>query len=377
MEIAIIGAGIGGLTTAIALHRKGYSVRVFEAASHLKPAGAGIVLAQNAVKAFQHLGIADQILPYGQKLDQFSILKQDGKALSKGPLTPNPLFANFAIHRHLLHEGLLRCLKEIPLSLGKAVTGFQEQKDHVILRFADGDTYTTDWVVAADGIHSPIRQQLFPKVQPQYAGYTCWRAVAETHGLHLTHASETWGANGRFGIVPLPDQKVYWFACLTASAQDPQMAAIGLSDLARHFAKFHTPIPEILSQTNPQALLHHDIYDLPNLTRFAHNRILLLGDAAHATTPNMGQGACQAIEDAVFLAEWMAKLDNPVHAFQAFEKSRIARTQGIVKQSRRMGQIAQSGNPLVMGLRNTLLRLVPLSLQQKQLEKILNIEYEV
>jgi 2-polyprenyl-6-methoxyphenol hydroxylase-like FAD-dependent oxidoreductase len=177
------------------------------------------------------------------------------------------------------------------------------------------------------------------------------------------------------GMVPLPEGKVYWFACLNAPEKDPAMAQLSLKQLANYFATYHAPIPELLASKHPDAILHHDITDLPDLPQFAHGRVLLLGDAAHATTPNMGQGACQAIEDAVILAELCAQHPDLQQAFLSFDANRKARTQGIVRQSRRIGQLAQSQNRLVMAIRDTLLRLTPVRVQQRQLEKVLNVKF--
>lgn len=378
MKIAISGGGIAGLTTAIALQKIGLSVDVYESAPIIKPLGAGIVLASNAVRAFQEIGIADSILPEGKMIDSMVIRNQKGKALTQSAgaslkkVIPGQ---NLAIHRAALHQVLIDQLPENAIHLGKRITAFTELSNCVQLHFANGETEQVDYLLACDGIHSPIRQQIFPDIHPRYAGYTCWRAIVHLPDLDYPQASETWGKGGRMGIVPLKDGYYYWFACLSGPANDPKLNKFSTAELLEAFGKYHAPIPEVLRQTPAESIIHGDICDLPPLPHYANGRVLLMGDAAHATTPNMGQGACQAIEDAVILAKEWSILKNPQAAFQSFNDRRMARTQGIIRQSAKIGQLAQSSNPIVIALRNTLFRLIPPSIQAKQLKKVLDVEF--
>ncbi len=193
--------------------------------------------------------------------------------------------------------------------------------------------------------------------------------------LKINQASETWGTNGRFGIAPLANDQLYWFACINAPRNDPKMGAMKVLDLLANFKEYHDPIPRILEHTEDHQLIWNDIIDLSPIGQFAFDRIVLVGDAAHATTPNMSQGACQAIEDAYVLADEMSKGEEYSKAFIAFEKRRIDRTDFIVNTSWKMGKLAQLENPFLCGIRNFALRNTPKSFHDKQLEKIFKTDF--
>jgi 2-polyprenyl-6-methoxyphenol hydroxylase-like FAD-dependent oxidoreductase len=380
-QYTILGGGIAGLTAAIALKQKGIRATVFEAAPEIKPLGAGLLLAANAVKGYERLGIAEKIVARGRALPTFSILDQQGRIITSADAAKIGRqygLHNFAIHRAALHEALLAELEAGQVQTGKRATHFEKLNDGAIeIHFADGSTQRTDYLVVAEGIHSAIRRQLLPDSESRYAGYTCWRAVVETPPAlaGLSTASETWGKDGRFGIVPIAGDKIYWFACINARQNDPAMRAVKVADLQQFFQKFHPTVQAILENTRDADLIWNDIIDLKPIEKFAFGNIVLIGDAAHATTPNMGQGACQAIEDAVILADELDKKADPVAAFAAFEKRRLERVHYIVNNSWRLGKIAQLNHPWLVALRNALFRLVPESVNEGQLKALLETDF--
>lgn len=377
-QFTVIGAGIAGLTTAIALRQLGLNVTVFESAPIIKPLGAGLALAANAVKAFQKLGIADSIISAGRLLDAFVVQDKQGRTITR---TDSKAIGhkygtdNFTIHRAALHQQLLKHADGISLITGKRAIQVDQTTQGLILTFDDDTTHQTDYLTVADGIHSAIRQQLVPDSKPRYAGYTCWRAVIDSTGLNLSEATETWGTNGRLGLVPLANNQLYWFACLNAPANDARMRQFTTHDLLRVFGDYHAPIPEVLARTNDKDLLWNDIMDLKPLSHYAFGNIALLGDAAHATTPNMGQGACQAIEGAVVLADELAKGGSVPDAFRRFEQRRLKRTHYIINNSRRIGQMAQVQSPLLTWLRNGLFRLLPPSVNEQQFKTLYTVDF--
>lgn len=380
-QFTILGGGIAGLTAAIALKQKGIRAIVFEAAPEIKPFGAGLLLAANAVKGYERLGIAEKIVARGLALPTFSILDQRGCVITSADAAKIGRqygLHNFAIHRAALHEALLAELEPGQVQTGKRATRFEKLGDDAIeIYFTDGTTQRTDFLIVAEGIHSAVRQQLLPDSEPRYAGYTCWRAVVGTPPAlaGLTTASETWGRDGRVGIVPLAGEKIYWFACVNARQNDPVMRDVKVADLQRMFQKFHPAVRTILENTRDEDLIWNDIIDLRPIEKFAFGNIVLIGDAAHATTPNMGQGACQAIEDAVILADELGKNTEPSAAFAAFEKRRLKRTHFIVNNSWRLGKIAQLSRPWLVALRNALFRLVPESVNERQLKTLLETDF--
>ncbi len=377
-QYTILGGGIAGLTAAIALRQKGIPAHVFESAPEIKPVGAGLVLAANAIKGYVKLGIAEKIIARGRLLPTFSILDRQGRRITHADaarIGRKYGIHNFAIHRPELHEALLAELDPAFLHTGAYAEKVEQAGGRLRVHFRDGAVHETDYLIVADGIHSPIRRQLVPGSTPRYAGYTCWRAVIDNPGLDLSGATETWGTRGRFGIVPLANSRIYWFACVNAPQNDPAMRNLGIRGVQRIFEKFHEPIPAILAATRDENLLWNDIIDLKPIPRFAFGNIVLIGDAAHATTPNMGQGACQAIEDAVILADELAAHTDPAAAFAAFERRRLARTHFIVNNSWTLGRIAQWSNPWLAGLRDALFRLIPESANEQQLKRVLEVDF--
>ncbi|MEL6845129.1 MAG: FAD-dependent monooxygenase, partial [Bacteroidota bacterium] len=299
----IIGGGIGGLCTAIALQRKGIEVMVYERVPKLVGLGAGLVLAPNAMKALYDIGIAEEIIDISRAMKIMGIRSRKGSWLSKNDMqyfANKRGYGNYTVHRGELHEAFLALLKPDSLVEGKECVGLQQTEDQVQLQFADGTEAIGEYVIGADGIHSPVRKAVAPDSRLRYAGYTCWRGVVED--VPVEEFSETWGENGRFGVVPLTRDRVYFFATKNAPQNDSQMANWTAADLAANFEGYHEPIGRVLEAAEGFPLLWNDIIDLEPLKQYAYDRVLLTGDAAHATTPNMGQGACMAIVDAAALA---------------------------------------------------------------------------
>jgi 2-polyprenyl-6-methoxyphenol hydroxylase-like FAD-dependent oxidoreductase len=375
-SIAITGGGISGLTTAIALQRIGLNPIIFEAAPEIREIGAGIGLGANAFKALHYLGIDKAVLEAGRDLSTFIIYNEKGKVLSKtvpGRHQYGP--ENFAIHRAVLHNILLSHVDPQSVRTNKRLTDIVQENGKLLLQFSDGYTEQFDHLVAADGIHSVVRKKLLPGSSVNYSGYTCWRAVIDNSTLQWQQSSETWGRKGRFGMVPLQFDKIYWYACLNTPPGNEQMKKYTVQDLKRHFGHFHQPVAAVLDLTKNEDLVQGDIIDLEPINRFAFDNIVLTGDAAHATTPNLGQGACQAMEDAVVLAQEIKKSNDFSQAIRYFEQRRLKRTHMIARQSRMLGKIAQLENPLAIAMRNALLRLTPGSIREKEMRKIFEVDF--
>lgn len=380
-EIVVLGGGIAGLTAAIALNQLGKPPVVLEAAPSLKAIGAGLGLGANAIKAFEKLGIGEDVIRHGRGLRSFTICDQRGNPITETESAVlsrkfgTQTFALFAIHRAALYEILLSKLNRELIRTNQKAIEVAQGEDSVTVKFDDGTVQEARFLIAADGIHSIVRKKLLPDSIARYAGYTCWRAVIENPGLNPEVSSETWGPGRRFGIVPLAENQLYWFACTNAPQNDPRYGDFRVADLRRHFADFHDPIPAILEHTSDEELLWNDILDLKPIDRYAFRNILLIGDAAHATTPNLGQGACQAIEDAVILADEIGRHSEIPTAFRRFEARRVQRTHFVTNTSWRVGKIAQIKYPWLATLRNALFRLVPAGLNEKQFEKLYTVDF--
>lgn len=382
MKAIVIGAGIAGLAAAKGLQRIGWKVEVYEQAAELKPLGAGLVLSANALKALRVLGLLQGVLKAGQPLNSFKILNQRGKVLAN---TNHLLLSEdlgiqscISIHRGDLQQQLLEELLPLQPKLGKRCKALVQDDKGVRVSFEDGTSDWADLIIACDGLHSVVRQLVAPDAKKRYAGYTCWRGIAQGYpaGLSPEQATESWGSGDRFGIVPLKKGRVYWFACLNApEPQDAKMKAFDLPALQKQFSGYHQPVQELLKNTPAEALVWNDIVDLDPLPTYTYNRVVLVGDAAHATTPNMGQGACQALEGTAVLMAQLAKL--PLQeALQAYDRLRVGRASGIVAQSWQLGKIAHLSNPLGVWLRDKLFPLIPKAVNDKQLKTLLNVELE-
>ena len=380
--IGVVGAGIGGLCTAIALHQKGFNVTVFEHSLELKPVGAGLILATNAMKALAVLKLAEVVQSHGKALRQFRLESAAGIALSVSDSQASQqrygVAGNYALHRADLQALLLAQLPLGTVQLGKRYMGLHQDANGVEIQFADGTTARTDLLIACDGVHSAMRQHFLPASRPRYAGYTCWRGVASllpALGLPNDVAAEAWGHRGRLGMVPLTNDRVYWYACLNAAARDTQLAQAGPLDLARLF-RHHLPgRVAVLAATPVAQITHHDIIDVPPIRQFVFGRVVLLGDAAHAMTPNLGQGACQAIEDAVVLANCLAVPGPYSERLHAYERRRLPRTTQLVQRSWQIGKVAQWENRGLVFFRNALLRYLPAALNEQQQIFLNNVDF--
>ncbi len=377
--IAISGGGIAGLSAAIALRQAGYNPVIFESVPSLKTMGAGLALAANALKAFDYLGVGQDIVRHGRKLSSFVIYDEKGKVITRNDslrISEKYGLDNLTIHRADLHKVLLSRLDKSALFFDKKAVDFESSGDKIMLKFEDGSFFETDYLIVADGIHSPLRKKLLPDSEPRFAGYTCWRAVIENCESDIKQASETWGTAGRFGIVPLANNKIYWFACINTTRNNETLKKYTIEDLQRHFGDFHAPIPAILKKTRNEQLIWNDIIDLKPIERYAFGNILFIGDAAHATTPNMGQGASQAVEDAAFLLSELRKTGDFGSAFRNFETRRLERTHYITNKSWKIGKAAQLENKCLASIRNAVIRMLPERVNERQFEILYNINFE-
>ena len=378
MKFTIVGAGIGGLTAAIALRQKGFEVEIFESFPEMKKMGAGIVLANNAMQVFQRLGLSEMIYKNSNHISSLKLVDEKLATLTEINLKSfeQKLGTHYAaIHRGTLQELLLKNFPTEHLHLGKRVKQLIEIDDKIQLYFEDGTSHQTNVLIGADGIHSVIRKHFFPKTAIRNAYQVCWRGITKMKlPERFQHEiNESWGKGTRFGIVPLADGEVYWFAL--ANYKNDFRTEFHEANLEKMFSDYDPIVAKIIHSTPTDKIIVNEINDLKPIKKWHTNNVCLIGDAAHATTPNMGQGACQSIEDALALSVCLENEKNIVKAFSNFQKLRIKKANGVINQSWQVGKIAQLENYFGRKIRNSIMRMTPNSLGKKQSAKIFELNF--
>ena len=372
MRALVVGGGIGGLAAGIALRRVGLEVVVVEQARTLEAVGAGLGLAANAVQALERIGITDAIRARAQGAERLVALKPNGDAIVDLPLDGREMFG---VHRADLQEVLVTALGEQSLWLGTACSGFSDEGDRVTVTLDGGEQLEGDLLVAADGIRSKSRAWLIGDGPPEYAGYTGWRAVTQFEDPSLRgRMTETWGRGVRFGLIPIGGGRLYWFVSESRAEPDAPMIEGRRDHLARLVRGWHEPIEAAVAATPEGAISGTGIYWRRPTRTWGRGRVTLLGDAAHPMTPDLSQGAAQALEDAVVLAASLRDADDPVAGLRTYEAARRDRTAQVVKRSRAAGKLAQASSAFGAAARDLLIGALPSRLHGIQQARIVDIE---
>ncbi|WP_426455590.1 FAD-dependent urate hydroxylase HpxO [Acinetobacter sp. KB005] len=309
MNVVIIGAGMGGLTTGIALKKFGHQVRIFEQTEKILPVGAAISLWSNGVKCLNYLGLTEKIAQLGGQMDDLAYV--DGLTgdvmtqFSLSPLIEEVGQRPYPVARSDLQNMLMDEFGRDQIYLGKKMVSLDDKVDFVEVHFADGNSTQADLVIGADGTHSLTRAYVLgQQVQRRYAGYVNWNGLVEiSEDLAPAQQWTTYVGEGkRASLMPVADGKFYFFLDVPLPAGLENNRDEYKKLLKQYFSDWCLPVQQLIERLDPQKTNRVEIHDIEPFTQFYKGRVVILGDAAHSTTPDIGQGGCQAMEDAIYLA---------------------------------------------------------------------------
>lgn len=375
-KIAIIGGGIGGLTAAAALARRGLDAEIYEQAPALEEVGAGVGLWPNALRALEPIGLAGKVGQLAESIARQGLKRPDGTWLMYFPteLMNKRWGAGFTVvHRAELQSLLAAQLDAATIHLGARCTGFQDTGKAVTASFEDGREVKADVLVGADGVHSVVRTALFGPARLRYRGYSVVRSLTPSGSVPpLSEGIETWGRGARFGLAPASGDRVIWYAMWNTPAggdHDGDTAA----RLRTLFGVWHDPIPAVIEATPESAIVRNDIYDRWPTRTWTRGLVALIGDAIHPMTPDLAQGACQAIVDATTLADCLAEPGDAQAALREYQRRRWRNAAAATLFARNSGSMGQWQGRIACAARDGLMRGLPLSLQLRQLDLVLAI----
>jgi FAD-dependent urate hydroxylase len=353
LKVIIVGAGIGGLTAGIALRQAGYEVEIYDRVRELRPAGAGISLWSNGVKVLNRLGLGSKMAEIGGLMNRMQYRRHTGELLNDIDLTPlieevgqRP----YPVARADLQQMLLEAYGE-EVRLECKCVGVHQDETGVTAYFENGHAARGDLLVAADGVRSILRQYVLDeKVEPDYAGYVNWNGLVPV--APDLAPRDTWmiyvGEHQRASLMPVGSDRFYFFFDVPMTKEEAQQAGDIRSDLTAFFAGWADPVQTLIQRLDPEKtnrVLIHSVGPLPQMVR---GRIALLGDAAHTTCPDLGQGGCQALEDALVLTHYLMTTNLGIeYALKRYERERMERANPVVEKARRRAEQIHGKDPNV------------------------------
>jgi 2-polyprenyl-6-methoxyphenol hydroxylase-like FAD-dependent oxidoreductase len=359
-RILIVGAGIAGLALGRALRLKGFRPDIIERVDSWSTVGAGLYIPGNGARALESLGLADKVLARSVRIARQRILDQKGRQLAEVELAPfwNPVGPCLGIPRSELH-GILLAGVGLPIRLGTTVKAVSQEAGSVDVVFADGSSGTYDLLVGADGIRSSIRQLAFGGPEPRPLGQASWRFVIDDPGPH-----DAWtvmlGPRRAFLRVPAGPNRLYCYVdLLTPATEDPSHG--DLDRLRALFEDFAEPVPSILGNLDGFDSIHFAPIEEVVVDTCVHKRVVLVGDAAHATSPNMAEDASMALEDALVLTHVLTTHGSVDEALLSFSARRRARLRWVRQRTHRRDRV----RTLPVPIRNASIRFLGAALYRQ------------
>ncbi|MEJ3743473.1 FAD-dependent monooxygenase [Actinomycetes bacterium KLBMP 9797] len=359
-RVLIAGGGIGGLTTAVALRKAGIKATIFERAPALRASGSGLHLWTNAMLALADLGLADAVCEVGPVHEHCDFRSWRGDVLATWPIgqfIERHGQATVAIGRRELMAILADALGDQELHLGAEVVGYEQDAHGVTALFADGRRERGSVLVAADGIHSVLRRQMLGDDPPRFNGYVAWRAAIDFEHDLVPYGSfcSMYGHGKRFVYYDIARGRLHWMSVTNAPPGGVDAGGVRDMLLERHKG-WMEPIAEILRATDESKIIRSDILDRKPDKQWIDGRVVLLGDSAHPMSFNTGQGACQAIEDALVLAQSLAARSDTPAALREYQTQRQPRTAASQRASWFLGRLGALSNPVAVAMRHRLIK---------------------
>lgn len=349
----IIGAGIGGLATAMALTQTGTECEIYEAVKEIKPVGAAISIWPNGVKCLRHLGLGHLIDLHGGRMESMAYMRHDtAAALTQFSLMPlQEITGELArpIARSQLQLGMLSHWGNQHIEFGKRLTHITEEDNQVTAFFDDGSTASGDFLIAADGANSVLRAHIVGHHSPRtYAGYVNWNGlVALGDDIATPNQWTTFVGEGkRVSLMPIADGRFYFFFDVPLPVGLPENRLTLRDDLYRYFSNWAPPVQKLIGLLDPETTNRIEIHDTTPFSPIVKGRLALVGDAAHHTTPDIGQGGCMALEDAVVLGEIFARTQSGTieDNFRTYQAARVQRTSDLIWKARKRSDTTHGKN---------------------------------
>ena len=361
IHIAIIGAGIGGMTAAVTLAQKGFKVNVFEQAPELSEVGAGLTVTPNATKGLIYLGLGQAMEKIGMAHDLQGVRHYQTKEmivpLKRGKHMLEKYGAyQFQVHRADIHDILIESLeKHSPgcVFVDHQLVGLDEKSDKVKLIFNNQAEYECDFVIGADGTRSIVRQSILGTDEPEFSGYVAWRGIVPTDGLDESDfdecGSSAFISPGRvFARYLIRDAKEYNYVAFLATeewAEEGWSIPSKVETVLEIFFDYNQQVKNIILATPPEGCYKWGIFTRKPINKWSSERVTLLGDAAHPLEPFMGQGASMAIEDGVVLGRIIEDASDVSEIIKRYETARIERSHFVTEHSKKAGQRFTGNNP--------------------------------